>query len=135
MLHDTCRVEYIIMHSPVDVVLSERETRQPDIVMIHRSREHIIQERAIVGPPDLVIEILSPSTAKTDRTRKKISYARFGVEEYWIVDPPNLTVEQYRLEPGASAYELRQVFDRNDTVTSSKLPCVSLPVIEALTIT
>jgi len=134
ILNDCCRSDYIIIDSPVDVVLSERETRQPDIVMIHRSRERIIEERAIVGPPDLVIEILSPSTAKTVRTRKKDSYARFGVEEYWIADPLNLTVEQYRLEPGTGRYRLLQVFDRDDTVSSDKLPCVSFAVIEALTL-
>jgi Uma2 family endonuclease len=134
ILNDSCRSDYIIIDSPIDVILTERETRQPDIVVIHRSREHIIEERAIVGPPDLVIEILSPSTAKNDRTRKKTSYARFGVEEYWIVDPMNLTIEQYTLEFGASAYSLTQVFDRDDSVHSDKLPCVDFLVIEALTL-
>lgn len=134
LLNDSCRSDYIIIDSPVDVILSETETRQPDIVMIHRSREHIIEERAIVGPPELVIEILSPSTAKTDRTRKKTSYASFDVEEYWIVDPLNLTIEQYMLVPEASTYSLNQVFDRDDTVSSDKLPCVSFSVREALVI-
>ncbi|MCI3920911.1 Uma2 family endonuclease [Paenibacillus sp. TRM 82003] len=135
ILKDSCRNDYIIMDAPIDVVLSERETRQPDIVMIHRSREEIIEERGIVGPPDLIIEILSPSTAKTDRTRKKESYARFGVEEYWIVDPLNLTVEQYRLDLGTPTYRLLNVFDRNDTLRSDKLPCVSFAVVDALTLT
>ncbi len=125
-LKNTCRSEYIFIHAPVDVVLSRTETRQPDIVMIHRSREHIIEERAIVGPPDLVVEILSPSTAKNDRTRKKASYAAYGVPEYWIVDPFNQTLEQYVLQqPDSGQYELLQLYDRDDTVCSDKLPCVS----------
>jgi Uma2 family endonuclease len=134
LLTDSCRNEYILMSAPIDVILSKTETRQPDIVMIHRSREHIIEEKAIVGPPDHVIEILSPSTAKKDRTKKKESYARFGVEEYWIVDPLNLTIEQYILETGDTAYTLSQLFDQDDIVKSNKLPCVSFSVKEVLTI-
>lgn len=79
MLLDSCRNDFILMSAPVDVVLSDTETRQPDILMIHRSREEIIKERAVVGPPDLVIEILSPNSAKRDRIMKKESYEHFVV--------------------------------------------------------
>jgi Uma2 family endonuclease len=133
-LVDTCENENIIMHAPVDVILSENETRQPDILMIHRSRESIIEVHAVVGPPDLVIEILSPSTAKRDRTVKKESYAQFGVPEYWIVDPFNLTIEQYILTSKTLPYELLNVFASEDTVTSDRLPCVSFTVQDGLKI-
>ena len=119
---------------PVDVILSKRDTRQPDILMIHRSRKHIIEKHAIVGPPDLVIEILSPSTAKKDRTKKKDGYARFGVPEYWIVDPYHLTIEQYMLPAEGALYVLQDIFDENDTVRSERLPCVGFSVKDALTI-
>jgi Uma2 family endonuclease len=133
-LIDSCENDYIIMDAPVDVILSKNETRQPDILMIHRSREAIIEVHAVVGPPDLVIEILSPSTAKRDRTVKKESYAEFGVPEYWIVDPFNLTIEQYVLTSITQPYELIQIFGSEDTVTSERLPCVSFIVKEGLRI-
>ncbi|MEX2415448.1 MAG: Uma2 family endonuclease [Paenibacillaceae bacterium] len=125
---DCCEINYIIFHAPLDVILSDNETRQPDILAIHRSREHIIEERGIVGPPDLVVEIISPSSAKRDRTMKKQSYARFGVPEYWIVDPSNLTIEQYVQTELGQPYELLNVFGSEDTVTSERMPCVSFDV-------
>jgi Uma2 family endonuclease len=133
-LMDSCENDYIIMHAPVDVILSKNEIRQPDILMIHRSREAIIEVHAVVGPPDLVIEILSPNSAKRDRTVKKESYAEFGVPEYWIVDPFNLTIEQYVLTSKNHPYELINIFDSADTVTSLRLPCVSFIVKEAVRI-
>ncbi len=128
ILTDSCENEYIILYAPVDVILSDNETRQPDILMIHRSREAIIQEHAIVGPPDLVIEILSPSTIKRDRIMKLRSYARFGVPEYWIVDPANVTVEQYGSTREGEPYELLNVFTSDETVNSARIPCVGFQV-------
>ncbi|MFD1362142.1 Uma2 family endonuclease [Lentibacillus salinarum] len=127
-LIDSCENEYIIIDSPIDVILSDIETRQPDILMIHRSREHIIEEHAIVGPPDLVVEILSPNSANRDRIMKKESYALFGVPEYLIVDYNNETIEQYVLKSGSRQYELINVFEADDTVNSDRIPCVSFMV-------
>jgi Uma2 family endonuclease len=134
LLIDSCEEQYIILDAPIDVILSEHETRQPDILMIHRSRAHIIEERAIVGPPDLVIEILSPFSARRDRIMKRESYAAFGVPEYWIVDPANLAVEQYVLVEPGHPYELLQVFERDDTLRSERIPCVGFQVEEVLTL-
>lgn len=131
-LTDSCEDDYIIMYAPVDVVLSRHETRQPDLLMIHRSREAIIEERAVVGPPDLVVEILSPNSAKRDRTMKKESYAHFGVPEYWIVDPAHLTIEQYILVSNGEPYVLTNVFGADDTVTSERISCVSFVVKDGL---
>ncbi|SFB32516.1 Endonuclease, Uma2 family (restriction endonuclease fold) [Lentibacillus halodurans] len=133
-LTDSCENNYIITDSPIDVILSDMETRQPDILMIHRSRERIIQEHAIVGPPDLVIEILSRNSANRDRIMKKESYARFGVPEYWIVDYKNEAVEQYVPEGDKQQYDLINVFEANDTITSDRLPCVSFIVKDGLKI-
>jgi Uma2 family endonuclease len=131
---DSCEIDYIIMDAPIDVILSDNETRQPDILMIHRSREEIIEERGVVGPPDLVVEIISPTSAKRDRTMKKETYARYGVSEYWIVDPANLTIEQYVLAQQGQPYELRNVYGSDDTVQSERIPCLSFLVKEALRI-
>ncbi|WP_100010378.1 Uma2 family endonuclease [Lentibacillus sediminis] len=134
ILIDSCEKEYIIIDSPIDVLISEDETRQPDILMIHRSREHIIEEHAVVGPPDLCVEILSPNSAARDRIMKKESYAKFGVSEYWIADYNNKTIEQYVLKPGGEEYDLRRVFEADDTVTSEQIPCASFVVKEGMRI-
>lgn len=129
---DSCELDYIIIDAPVDVILSETDIRQPDIVMIHRSREAIIEERGIVGAPDLVVEIISPSTAKRDRTIKKETYARFGIPEYWIVDPANQTIEQYVQQQTGEAYTLSDVYGPEDSVRSERIPCLSFKVEDAM---
>ena len=76
-----------VFHAPTDVHVSYRDVYQPDIFFI--SNEHLIdiEEDGVYGAPDLVIEILSPSTASYDRGSKMEAYQKFGVKEYWIVDP------------------------------------------------
>lgn len=69
---------------------------QPDFMFVSNERRGIIGEAGIVGPPDLVVEILSPSTASRDRTIKLRLYERQGVREYWIVDPDENTVDVWR---------------------------------------
>jgi Uma2 family endonuclease len=131
---DSCERDYIILYAPVDVILSDNETRQPDILMIHRSREHIIEEHAVVGSPDLVVEILSPNSIKRDRTIKHESYARFGVPEYWIVDPGNLVIEQYIQKEVGVPYQLMNVFSEKELVNSERVPCLSFAVGDVLRI-
>ncbi|HEY0828745.1 MAG TPA: Uma2 family endonuclease [Bacilli bacterium] len=134
LIVDSCDLEYIMMHAPVDVILSYNETRQPDILMIHRSRMAIIEEKGIVGPPDLVVEIISPSSVKRDRIMKTESYARFGVPEYWIADPANLSIEQYVLVNQGDPYKLVNVYGSKDVVKSEKIKCLSFVVKDGLTI-
>jgi len=57
----------------------------------------IVTEKKIIGAPDIIIEILSPSTSYNDKIRKKGIYERFGVKEYWIVDPVHLYIDQFIL--------------------------------------
>jgi len=89
-----------IYHAPIDVVLSEHQVFQPDILFITNENAKIITEKNISGPPDLVIEILSPTTGYYDLIEKKEIYEKFGVREYWIVDPKKQWVEIYFLEGG-----------------------------------
>lgn len=84
-----------IYHAPIDVYLEETETYQPDIIFISKEMLGIIKEEKIEGAPDLVIEILSPSTAYYDLRHKKEIYAKHGVKEYWIVDPIEKSIEVY----------------------------------------
>src|SRR3990172_4863727 len=84
-----------VIYAPIDVYLSETETYQPDIIFISKERMSIIGEKKIESAPDLVIEILSPSTAYYDLRHKKHVYESSGVKEYWIVDPLEKSVEVY----------------------------------------
>ena len=78
--------------SPTDVVLSDTDVVQPDLLFVSYERAHIVTRENIQGAPDLIVEILSPSTAERDRTLKLDLYARHGVKEYWLVDPNTKTV-------------------------------------------
>ena len=81
-----------VYFSPFDVVLSDTNVVQPDILFISNERAEIITPDNVRGAPDLVVEILSPATAERDRTLKLDLYARHGVKEYWIVDPDAETI-------------------------------------------
>lgn len=103
----------VVFFAPCDVQLSPHDIVQPDIVVVLSKHMHIITPTKIKGTPDLVIEILSPSTEERDRQLKKDQYLAAGVPEYWIVDPFEHTVDQlalengeYKLRPEASVLEL-----------------------------
>src|SRR5699024_1435411 len=83
--------------APVDVYLGNENAFQPDILFIRNERKSLIEEDGLHGAPDLVIEILSPSTARYDLEEKKDVYERFGVKEYWIVEPESQSVNGYAL--------------------------------------
>jgi Uma2 family endonuclease len=86
-----------VVHGPIDMVLSPHLVMQPDAVFIARHRLGII-ERAIRGPADLVVEVMSLGHRNRDRIEKRDLYEQHGVEEYWIVDPEARTVEVLHLE-------------------------------------
>jgi len=86
----------MIYHAPIDVYFGEKETYQPDIIFIVKDRFHIIEPDRINGAPDLVIEILSPSTGYYDLKKKARTYAKHGVREYWIADPEDKSIEVYK---------------------------------------
>ena len=87
--------------SPIDIVFSEHDVLQPDVVFFRERRRTLIDMmQAIRIPPDLIVEVISRSTGVRDRGRKMQLYGRFGVPEYWIVDPVPNTIEVYALESG-----------------------------------
>jgi len=122
-LTQSCESDYFIFYAPIDVILSSTEVRQPDIVLINRNRLDIISNRGIEGAPDLVIEILSPSTLKRDKIDKLEVYARFHIPEYWIVDPNSSVLEQFVLR--GKRYELHDIYQQDDLITSPNILCVS----------
>ncbi len=89
-----------VLAAPTDVYLSETNVLQPDILFISGDRTGIITERCIHGAPDLVVEIVSPSSVRRDRGAKRELYARYGVAEYWLVDPVATSIEVLRLTDG-----------------------------------
>ena len=110
--------------APFDVVFSNHDVVQPDVVFVSNEREHIITQSNIQGAPDLVIEVLSPSTAHRDRTFKRALYARNGVREFWLVDTDTHTIEVLLL--GASGYETVGIFGAGQTLTSPTLTGLNL---------
>jgi Uma2 family endonuclease len=106
--------------APCDVILSEGEDIvQPDIFFISKEREHIIEEKNIRGAPDLIVEVLSPSTMKLDRTLKMRRYAEFGVREYWLADPVEKEIEVLTLK--GEIYESMGVFGDEESFGSPLL--------------
>ncbi len=87
-----------VFTAPIDVELSPEDVFQPDAVVLLKEHHDRLQERHIVGAPDLVVEVASPSTALYDRLVKYETYACAGVPEYWIVNPETSTVEVLVLE-------------------------------------
>src|SRR5438105_83946 len=85
-----------IFNAPCDLLLSETDVVQPDLLFVARGRNRIVEEKYVSAAPDLVIEILSESTAKRDCGIKAKLYERTGVKEFWIVDPREKTVEIFR---------------------------------------
>ena len=93
-----------VFDAPVDLQLSEWDIVQPDLVVVLSHNEKIMTPKKIEGSPDLVVEILSGSSAHNDRVRKKELYRKSAIPEYWIVDPDQRTVEQFVLRD--DTYEL-----------------------------
>ena len=112
--------------SPMDVVLSEYDVFQPDILFISRNRLHIISDRNIQGAPDLVIEVLSPTTEDRDRGIKRDQYLRYGVREYWIIDPQERTLEVLRA--GDTEFETMRVYPEGTTATSPVLEGIQVEI-------
>ncbi|MCE2513920.1 MAG: Uma2 family endonuclease [Acidobacteria bacterium] len=110
--------------APFDVLLSDTDVVQPDVLFISRAREHTITDENVRGAPDLVIEILSPSTANRDLGYKHDLYGRHGVLEYWIVDPMGETVAVHRQRDGR--LELADTFGRRDTLQTALLEGLQL---------
>lgn len=105
-----------VFDAPLDVFLDNENIVQPDILFISKERLDIIGEKNIQGAPDLVIEIISESTAYRDLVQKKKLYARFGVKEYWIVIPEESSIEVYTLKD--NAFALRKSYGKDDTLQS-----------------
>jgi Uma2 family endonuclease len=115
-----------VLVAPCDVVLSPLTVLEPDLLFISQSRRHIVGPKNIKGPPDLVVEVFSESTAHVDRNIKPKTYSPYGVPELWLIDPESTTMEIFRLRDGG--YELSAQLVSGQDITSPLLPGFRLPL-------
>ncbi len=115
-----------VLIAPCDVVLSQTDVVQPDVLFVSAERSSIITEKYISAAPDLVVEVLSPATAERDQTLKKKPYARFGVRELWIVDPEKKTVEVLVNE--TDGFRRQALFSPGETLRSQLLHELAIPI-------
>jgi Uma2 family endonuclease len=117
-----------VLFAPVGVILDDENGVQPDLVYVARERESIIGERAINGAPDLVVEVLSPSTRARDRGIKMRRYAAAGVSHYWMLDPRSRSLQAYRL--GKEGYESVGAYAPGSLFAPETFPGLEIPVAE-----
>lgn len=114
--------------APFDVVLQPNVVVQPDVLVVLQRHLHKVNDAHILGAPDLVIEVASPSTATHDRQKKYIAYERARVPEYWIADASAQTVEVLTLEN--NAYYSQGVFRGSATLPSKVVPQIAFVQVE-----
>jgi Uma2 family endonuclease len=103
------------LYPDIDTIFGKYDVRRPDLLYFSKGRTHLIGEKAMEGPPDLCIEVLSPSSVTIDRRDKFKQYAKAGVENYWIVDPEARTIEGHILMRGK--YQLAAEGSADDVIT------------------
>ncbi len=113
-----------VFTAPTDVVLSDVEVLVPDLLFVSNKKRHILKENYIHGAPDLIVEILSPSSVHYDKVVKFKRYAYYGVLEYWLVDPEKHVVEVYDLEQ----QKLIKVFSTDAVMNTRTFPDIHLPL-------
>lgn len=121
VLKDSCTEDFLMLWAPVDVILGSKEVRQPDFVAIRQDRIEIVTKRGVEGPPDLVGEVLSPSSIRRDREQKLRAYAKYGIPEYWILSLEYEALEQYSLI--GSEYAPPIVYTGEDRIRSTVMAC------------
>ena len=87
-----------LFQSPIDVYLDEYNKPQPDLIFISKEKSGMITHDGIMGIPDLIVEIISPTSIIRDRIEKKNLYEKMAVQEYWLVDPQYEAIEIYTLQ-------------------------------------
>jgi Uma2 family endonuclease len=115
----------VMFYAPCDVVLSAHDVVQPDILVVLADHKAVIGEKYIAGAPDLVVEVLSPSTESRDRIAKAKRYASFGVREMWLVDPAAKTIEV--LVNSEEGFCREALYGEADNVQSAILPGFEFP--------
>ena len=118
--------------APTDVVLTPTDVVVPDLLFVSRERQSILTPKNLQGAPDLVLEVLSNSTRRTDEMVKRKLYERFGVAEYWVADPVVDRIRIYR-QADAFARAVELSAEAGDSLTTPLLPGLSIPLTEIFT--
>jgi Uma2 family endonuclease len=114
--------------APFDVVFSQFDVVEPDLLFISNARLKVLTAKNVQGAPNLVVEIGSPGTRRRDETIKRKLYERFGVEEYWVIDPEIETIAVSRRVGESYQRVLELAVERNDTLTTPLFPDLTLPL-------
>jgi Uma2 family endonuclease len=117
-----------VLMAPCDVLLSPTDVVQPDLLYVTAARSAIVSEKFISAAPDLVVEVLSPSTEDRDRTLKTKLYARFGVRELWIADTKEKRIEVFT--NCGDGFRQEAVFGPGTVLRSTLLPGLEIPIAE-----
>jgi Uma2 family endonuclease len=115
-----------VFGAPFDVVFSEFDVVEPYLLYISNARANVLTNKNVQGAPDLVVEVLSESTARVDRSIKLKLYGKFGVQEYWIIDPQGPSAEIYRR--GQEGLDLAAKLTAADALGSPLFPGFHLPL-------
>jgi Uma2 family endonuclease len=129
-LYDYCRKTQTAraFPGPLDVRLSDDSVVEPDILVVSIDRTSWIGNDHITGAPNIIIEVVSEDTRERDEHDKRKLYERYGVDEYWIVDPAIDTVKIYRRD-GATFTRVAEITaETGGAITSPLLPGFSLDV-------
>src|SRR3954453_19688664 len=116
----------VLYNAPFDVYLTNTDVFQPDLLVVLNPNRSIMTDAGAEGPPDFVVETLSPKTRQLDLVNKKRLYARLGVKELWIIDPEPGTIAIHRFEQGQ--VDPVGVLFPSDTITTPLLPGFSMKV-------
>ncbi|MGH2457629.1 MAG: Uma2 family endonuclease [Chloroflexota bacterium] len=117
-----------VFTAPFDVLLSDISVVEPDLLFVSRARRGILVPRHVRGAPDLVVEVLSPSTAQVDRGVKRQLYARYGVANYWRVDPDRWEFLAEALADGV--YRQVAIARESQTITAPPFPDLVIPLAQ-----
>jgi Uma2 family endonuclease len=122
-----------IYRAPFALMLSDRNTVEPDLLYASAARRHIITSRGCEGIPDLVMEILSPSNSAHDLAVKRELYARHGIPEYWILNPIQetlLALTDPVTHDGVGEHTVEALYQSGDTLTTSRIPDLAIAVAD-----
>lgn len=116
-----------VYFAPLDVILSDTDVVQPDILFVSSARSEIVRDW-VHGAPDLAVEVISPSSRRLDETEKRALFDRFGVREYWIVDPEREIVKVYRRAKAGAFPRVAELREAGDILDTPLLPGFAIPL-------
>ena len=123
----------LLLYAPCAVILPGESAVEPDLLFVRAERRDIITPRACEGPPDLVVEILSPSNSSHDLELKRELYARHSIPEYWILDPIQEIVQKLTdpiIHQGLGEYASEALHSSEETLVANIIPGLTIPVVD-----